>query len=63
MFAFDGLLDKIDYSYNPNIIVDDYGKSIHAYPLLPSFLNLQEVYYIMDELEHGNYDENLLSKF
>lgn len=63
MFAFDGLLDKIDYSYNPNIIVDDYGKSIHAYPLLPSFLNLQEVYYIMDKLEHGNYDENLLSKF
>ena len=63
MFAFDGLLDKIDYSCNPNIIVDDYGKRIHAYPLLPSFLNLQEVYYIMDELEHGNYNENLLSKF
>lgn len=61
MFAFEGLLENIDYSYSPNIIVDEYGKKIHAYPILPSGISLEEISYIISEIEKGNYDCNILA--
>ncbi len=60
MFAFDGLLSKINDSDYINMIVDDYGRKIHAYPLLPSNTNLEEISYIIDEIEKGNYDHSIL---
>ena len=41
MFVFEGLFNNIDYSYNPNIIIDEYGKKIHAYPILPNGISLK----------------------
>lgn len=60
MFAFEGILNNIDYSYNPNIIIDDYGKKIHAYPILPNGMSLEEIASIIDEIEKGNYDVNIM---
>ena len=62
MFAFEGLLDGIDYSYNPNVIVDDYGKKIHAYPVLPNEYDLKSMSHIIDEIESGNYSKKMLIK-
>lgn len=61
MFAFDGLLNTIDYSYEPNIIIDDYGKRIHAYPILPKNVSLKKISYIIDEVESGNYSQEILN--
>ncbi len=61
MFAFEGLLNSIDFSCNPNMIVDDYGKRIHAYPILPSGMTLQEISYIISEIESGNYNLKILN--
>ena len=61
MFAFEGLLNSIDFSYNPNIIIDYYGKKIHAYPILPSGMTLQEISYIISEVENGNYNLKILN--
>lgn len=60
MFAFEGILNNIDYSYNPNIIIDEYGKKIHAYPILPNGMSLEEISNIIDEIEKGNYDVNIM---
>ena len=61
MFAFEGILKNIDYTYNPNIIIDDYGKKIHAYPVLPRGMNLDDMSFIIDEIERGNYSPDILS--
>lgn len=60
MFVFDGLLHKIDFSVNPNMIVDDYGKKIHAYPILPSNISLNDIACIIDNIESGNYNKDIL---
>lgn len=60
MFAFEGLLNNIDYSYNPNIIIDEYGKKIHAYPILPNGISLKEISSIIDEIEKGNFNYDIL---
>ena len=60
MFVFDGLLSKIDFSKKPNMIVDEYGKKIHAYPILPDGITLKEMSRIIDEIEKGNFDHNIL---
>lgn len=60
MFAFEGILNNIDYSHNPNIIIDEYGKKIHAYPILPNGMSLEEISNIIDEIEKGNYDVNIM---
>lgn len=62
MFAFEGLLNNIDYTYSPNIIVDEYGKKIHAYPVLPHNMSLEDIAYIVDEIEKGNYNKEILNK-
>ena len=62
MFAFEGILKNIDYTYNPNIIIDDYGRSIHAYPVLPSGLTLDDMSLIIDEIEKGNYSLDVVNK-
>lgn len=63
MFAFEGILNNIDYSYNPNIIIDEYGKKIHAYPILPNGISLEEIINIIDEIEKGNYDVNIMDSY
>lgn len=63
MFAFEGILNNIDYSYNPNIIIDEYGKKIHAYPILPNGISLEEITNIIDEIEKGNYDVNIMDSY
>lgn len=60
MFAFEGLLNNIDYSYNPNIIIDEYGKKIHAYPILPNGISLKEISSIINEIEKGNFNYDIL---
>lgn len=60
MFVFDGLLDKIDFSMHPNIIIDEYGAQIHAYPILPKNISLEEMSHIIDEIEKGNFDQSIL---
>ena len=60
MFLFEGLLSNIDFSYDPNIITDEYGKKIHAYPILPRGMTLDEISYIINEIEKGNYDLKIL---
>lgn len=60
MFAFDGLLNNIDFSQAPNIIIDEYGKKIHAYPILPKDISLEDMSRIIDEIEKGNYDKSIL---
>ena len=60
MFVFEGLIDTIDYAYFPNIIIDDYGKSIHAYPILPNKFSLEDVLHIISEIEQGNYNQSIL---
>ena len=63
MFAFEGILNNIDYSYSPNIIIDEYGKKIHAYPILPNGISLEEIINIIDEIEKGNYDVNIMDSY
>ena len=60
MFAFEGIFNNIDYSYNPNIIIDEYGKKIHAYPILPNGISLKEISNIIDEIEKGNFNYNIM---
>ena len=60
MFAFDGLLNNIDFSKNPNMIIDEYGKKIHAYPILPKDISLKDMSHIIDEIEKGNFDQTIL---
>ena len=61
MFAFEGLIKNIDMSYNPNIIIDDYGKKIHAFPILPNNVTLEDMAKIVYEIERGNYSVDILS--
>lgn len=60
MFAFEGLLHKIDFIVSPNIIIDEYGKKIHAYPILPNGISLNDISYIIENIEAGNYNKNIL---
>lgn len=60
MFVFEGLFNNIDYSYNPNIIIDEYGKKIHAYPILPNGISLKEISNIIDEIEKGNFNYSIM---
>ena len=60
MFAFEGIFKNIDFSYNPNIIIDDYGKNIHAYPILPNGITLEDMSKIINEIESGNYSQSIL---
>lgn len=59
MFAFGSILDRIDYSSNPNIIIDDYGKKIHAFPVLPKNINIEEIGIIINNLENGDFNLDL----
>jgi radical SAM superfamily enzyme YgiQ (UPF0313 family) len=43
MFAFEGVLQNIDLNDCPNIIIDEYGKKIHAYPILPKNFTMEEM--------------------
>lgn len=61
MFGFGRGLNNIDYNYNPNIIADDYGKKIHAYPVLPKNLTLGELSIIINNLEKGYYSLDILN--
>ena len=61
MFAFGEILNNIDYNYLPNIIIDDYGRSIHAFPILPSWLTLKEVEFIINNIEQGDFSSNILN--
>ena len=61
MFGFGSVLDNIDYNYQPNIIMDEYGKRIHAYPILPQNLNLEEISIIINNLENGCYNLDVLN--
>lgn len=60
MFAFEGILKNIDFSCNPNIIVDEYGKRIHTYPILPKGYTLDKMSELIDQIENGNYSISLL---
>lgn len=60
MFAFGSVLNNIDYSCGPNIIIDEYGKKIHAYPVLPQNLTLDEMSMIINNLENGCYSSDIL---
>ena len=60
MFGFEGLMDSIDYSYQPNIIINEYSKSIHAYPILPNQFDLARISYVINQIEAGNYDKKIL---
>ena len=60
MFAFGNVLNKVDYSYKPNIINDEYSKKIHALPVLPQNLNLEDVSELIDKLESGCFDIKIL---
>jgi len=60
MFGFEGIIKNIDLSYNPNIIVDEYGKRIHAYPILPSNTTLGDMTKIINQIENGNYSSDIL---
>lgn len=61
MFGFGRVLDNIDYNYQPNIIMDEYGKRIHAYPILPQNLSLEEISIIINNLENGCYNLDVLN--
>lgn len=60
MFGFEGIMKNIDFSYKPNIIIDDYGKKIHAYPILPNGTTLDDMAKIVNEIEKGNYSSEIL---
>lgn len=45
-----------ELSSDTNIIADEYGKRIHAYPILPKDMTLKEISYIKNEIEVGNYN-------
>ena len=60
MFGFGSVFDNIDYNYQPNIIMDEYGEKIHAYPILPQNLSLEEISIIISNLENGCYDIDIL---
>lgn len=61
MFAFEGIFSNIDFNQHLNIVVDDYGKLIHAYPLLPHGFNLKKMTEIIDSIESGNYSSEILN--
>lgn len=60
MFAFEGVFRNIDFNKDINILMDDYGKSIHAYPILPNGFNIENMSILIDEIERGNYSKTLL---
>lgn len=60
MFAFEGIFKNIDFSCNPNIIIDEYGKKIHAYPILPQGYTLDEMSELINQIEAGNYSLSIL---
>ncbi len=61
MFGFEGIMKNIDYSYKPNIIIDEYGRKIHAYPILPHDITLEDMSKIVSELESGNYSVDIMN--
>ena len=61
MFAFDGVLHNIDLTENVNIIVDEYSKKIHAYPVLPKCFDMDTMAQLVDEIESGNYSLEVLN--
>lgn len=63
MFAFEGIINNINEFNSRNVIVDDYGKKIHAYPILPKGINLSQISKIISEIELGNYDFVVLDNF
>lgn len=63
MFAFDGIIDNINDFKSMNVIIDDYGKKIHAYPILPYGISLKQMSKIIDEIELGNYNFFVSSNF
>lgn len=63
MFAFDGLYKNIDFHNNLNVILDDYGKKIHAFPILPQNFSLAEIGDIINEIEKGNFNHSILKKY
>ncbi|MBE6154086.1 MAG: hypothetical protein E7163_00715 [Firmicutes bacterium] len=60
MFGFGDIINNIDYDYLPNIIIDEYGKKIHAYPVLPNNLTLKEISVIINKIENGDYSTEYL---
>ena len=63
MYVFEGIFKNIDFDYEPNIIIDDYGKKIHAYPVLPKGMDLEKMSILVDEIESGNYSSSLLDNY
>ena len=61
MFIFGDLINNIDYSYCPNIVIDEYCKKIHAYPILPYNISLKDISNIIDEIEKGNFSQNIIN--
>jgi hypothetical protein len=41
--------------------MDEYGKRIHAYPILPQNLSLEEIPIIINNLENGCYNLDVLN--
>lgn len=62
MFAFEGLYNNINFNDNPNIILDNYGRKIHSFPILPKDYSLEEIGIIINEIEKGNYNLSVLKK-